>query len=115
MRVLTPSSDEASGDAEGEQGENEGQSEASESQVSDGDDLKDDSADFDGQTWTPDAVDVREDRVIAFGTVPSDEVVYHYKIKAVNAGTFTTPPAYVESMYDRAIKARGVAGTITVR
>ena len=111
----TPSSDEASSDAEEEQGEDEGQSEASESQASAGDDLKDDSADFDGQTWAPEAVDVREDRVIAFGTVPSDEVVYHYKIKAVNAGTFTTPPAYVESMYDRAIKARGVAGTITVR
>ncbi len=68
-----------------------------------------------GQTWTPEAVDVREDRVIAFGAVPSSEVVYHYKIKAVNAGTFTTPPAYVESMYERTIKARGVAGTITVR
>ncbi len=111
----TPSSDEVSNDEEDEQDENEGQSEASESQASAGDDLKDDSTDFDGRTWAPDAVDVREDRVIAFGTVPSDEVVYHYKIKAVNAGTFTTPPAYVESMYERAIKARGVAGTITVR
>jgi len=98
-----PSSDEASNDAEDEQGENEEQN------------VEDDSADFDGQAWTPEAVDVREDRVIAFGTVPSDDVVYHYKIKAVNAGTFTTPPAYVESMYERTIKARGVAGTITVR
>jgi len=42
-------------------------------------------------------------------------VVYRYKIKAVNAGVFTTPPAYVESMYDRAIKARGIGGALTVR
>lgn len=58
---------------------------------------------------------MREDRVIAFGEVPASDVVYRYKIKAVNAGVFTTPPAYVESMYERAIKARGIAGTLTVR
>ncbi len=109
-----PSSDEAPNDAEEVQDENEEQSEAPASEASADDNLKDESADFDGQTWSPDAVDVREDRVIAFGTVPSDDVVYHYKIKAVNEGTFTTPPAYVESMYERTIKARGVAGTITV-
>ncbi len=74
-----------------------------------------DVGDFDGQPWTPEAVDVREDRVIAFGEVPASDVVYRYKIKAVNAGVFTTPPAYVESMYERAIKARGIAGTLTVR
>ena len=72
-------------------------------------------ADSYGQPWAPDAVDVREDRVIAFGVIPSEDVVYHYKIKAVNAGTFTTPPAYVESMYERMVKARGVAGAITVK
>ena len=107
--TATPSPDEASNDAVDEEDENGGQSQAPD------DNLKDDSPEFDGRTWTPDAVNAREDRVIAFGAVPSDDVVYHYKIKAVNAGTFTTPPAYVESMYERAIKARGVAGTITVR
>ena len=75
----------------------------------------DDAPEFDGQAWKPEAVDVREDRVIAFGEAPPSDVVYRYKIKAVNSGVFTTPPAYVESMYDRAIKARGLAGTLTVR
>jgi uncharacterized protein YfaS (alpha-2-macroglobulin family) len=70
---------------------------------------------FDGQPWQPAMLDVREDRVLAFGSVPSELVVWHYKIKAVNRGTFVTPPAYVESMYERTIKARGVVGTLTVQ
>ncbi|MES2984156.1 MAG: alpha-2-macroglobulin [Pseudomonadota bacterium] len=74
-----------------------------------------DDASFDGQPWEPEMVDAREDRVIAFGTVPSELVTWHYKIKAVNAGSFVTPPPYVESMYERAVKARGVVGTITVK
>ncbi|MGB4100762.1 MAG: alpha-2-macroglobulin [Alphaproteobacteria bacterium] len=65
--------------------------------------------------WRPEMVDAREDRLIAFGAIPSTPVTYSYKIKAVNAGTFVVPPPYVESMYDRSIKARGVAGTLTVQ
>ncbi len=70
---------------------------------------------LEGSSWQTEAVDAREDRVIAFGAVPSDEVVYHYSIKAVNAGSFTVPPPYVESMYDRSVKARGVTGVMTVK
>jgi uncharacterized protein YfaS (alpha-2-macroglobulin family) len=68
-----------------------------------------------GNEWHPEAVDAREDRVIAFGSVPSDEVIYHYSIKAVNTGAFTVPPAYIESMYERTVKARGVTGEIVVK
>ncbi len=74
--------------------------------------------DRDGATasqWFPDMVDAREDRLIAFGAIPPEPVTYSYKIKAVNAGTFVTPPAYAESMYDRSIKARGVAGVLAVQ
>lgn len=70
---------------------------------------------LDGNLWQTEAVDARDDRVIAFGSVAADEVVYHYSIKAVNAGSFTVPPAYIESMYDRGVKARGVTGVITVK
>ncbi len=70
---------------------------------------------LEGNNWQTEAVDARDDRVIAFGSVPSDEVVYHYSIKAVNAGSFTVPPPYVESMYDRGVKARGVTGVMTVK
>lgn len=65
--------------------------------------------------WTPQMVDMREDRVIGFGTIPPEPVVWRYKLKAVNSGTFTTPPAYAESMYNRALKARGATGTMTVQ
>ncbi len=124
-----PSSNEASNDADSEN-DNAGPSkdESADSDHANGRDSDqvaetsddtanngEESADLDTGTWKPDAVDVREDRVIAFGAVPSGGVTYRYKIKAVNAGTFATPPAYVESMYERAIKARGVAGTIAVR
>jgi len=68
-----------------------------------------------GDLWSPSAVNARDDRMIAFGTVPSDEVIYHYVIKAVSMGTFTTPPVYIESMYERTVKARGVTGEITVK
>jgi uncharacterized repeat protein (TIGR01451 family) len=69
----------------------------------------------DGSQWQTQLVDAREDRVIAFGTVPTAAVSFRYKIKAVNKGVFTTPPAYAESMYDRAIKARGVVDRLTVQ
>lgn len=76
---------------------------------------QEDKLQFDGAVWSPDAVDVREDRVIAFGEIPPSDVVFHYKIKAVNSGVFTTPPAYAESMYELAIKARGIGGALSVR
>lgn len=67
------------------------------------------------RSWVPEIIDAREDRVIAFGTVTPELITWHYKIKAVNAGKFITPPAYIESMYERTVKARGVVGTITVK
>ncbi len=68
-----------------------------------------------GSDWQPQMIDAREDRVIAFGTVPTATVRYRYKIKAVNTGSFTIPPAYAEAMYDRGVKARGVVGTMVVK
>ena len=67
-----------------------------------------------GSSWSPEATDVREDRLLAFGTVPTDTVVYRYKIKAVNAGSYVIPPAYAESMYNLKVKARGLADRMTV-
>lgn len=69
----------------------------------------------DGEAWQPQMIDAREDRVVAFGAVPTTPVLFRYKIKAVNAGEFTTPPAYAESMYDRTVKARGMPGNIVVQ
>ena len=53
--------------------------------------------------WKPDYVDIREDRVVIFGTVTRDMDEFTYTLRAINKGEFTTPPAYAEAMYDNAI------------
>ncbi|HSI13818.1 MAG TPA: MG2 domain-containing protein [Chthoniobacter sp.] len=61
-----------------------------------------------------DYVDVREDRVVFFGTVGPAVREVTYKIKPTNRGEFVVPPTFAESMYDRTVKARALAGKITV-
>ena len=65
-------------------------------------------------TWQPDYVDLREDRVVLYGAIDKDANEFVYRIKATNSGTFVIPPAYGEGMYDRAVKARSLGGTIIV-
>jgi uncharacterized protein YfaS (alpha-2-macroglobulin family) len=65
-------------------------------------------------SWQPDYVDLREDRVVLYGAIDKDANEFVYRIKATNAGTFVTPPAYGEGMYDRSVKARSLGGTIVV-
>jgi hypothetical protein len=61
-----------------------------------------------------DYVDVREDRLLAFGSVTGTETEIKYRIKATNAGTYAIPPIQAEAMYHQKIRARGVSGTLTV-
>lgn len=60
-------------------------------------------------------VDVREDRVVFFGNVHPDLKEFIYRIRATNKGTYTTPPAFAESMYNRKIRANGLAGALAVQ
>lgn len=62
----------------------------------------------------PDNAEVREDRVIVYGRVTGDIQEFRYRIKATNLGNYNVPPAYGESMYERQVQARSVAGRITV-
>ena len=59
-------------------------------------------------------VDVREDRLLAFGDIGSPETTITYRIKATNRGAFVIPPPQAEAMYHQKIRARGVSGTLTV-
>ena len=61
-----------------------------------------------------DYVEVREDRAVFFGTIGTQIREVTYQIKPTNRGEFVVPPTYAESMYDRRIKARALAGKITV-
>ncbi|KWH40598.1 MG2 domain-containing protein [Burkholderia stagnalis] len=68
-----------------------------------------------GSSWKPEYADVREDRVVIYGTATTDVREFVYRIKASNAGRFVVPPAYGESMYDRRVQAQSPGGaTLTV-
>jgi uncharacterized protein YfaS (alpha-2-macroglobulin family) len=58
--------------------------------------------------------DVREDRLLAFGSVSGTETEITYRIKATNPGAYVVPPVQAEAMYHLKIRARGVSGTLTV-
>ncbi len=68
----------------------------------------------DGSTWTPEYGDVREDRVVLYGSVGNDLMEYVYGIRATNVGSFAVPPLQGESMYDRSVIARSAGGKIRV-
>lgn len=55
--------------------------------------------------WTPDYIDIREDRVVFFGTFTEKMQTFMYKARAVTNGTFTVPPLYAEAMYDQTVRA----------
>jgi uncharacterized protein YfaS (alpha-2-macroglobulin family) len=63
-------------------------------------------------TWTPAYSDVREDRVVIYGSATPDVQEFVYRIKASAAGRFIVPPAYGESMYDRRVQARAKGGDV---
>ncbi|MEQ4925083.1 alpha-2-macroglobulin family protein [Proteus hauseri] len=68
-----------------------------------------------GTQWIPDYSDIREDRVIIYGTASKDVQEFVYQIKATNSGIFSIPPAFAEAMYDREIQALAIgSGVMTV-
>ena len=58
--------------------------------------------------------DMREDRVVFYVSASDQVAEIVYRIKATNVGTYTTPPAYGEAMYDRKVVARSTSGKLTV-
>jgi alpha-2-macroglobulin len=67
-----------------------------------------------GGGWRPEFVDLREDRVVLYGSLSKNLAQYTYRIRATNAGVFLVPPSYAESMYDRKLRARALPASITV-
>lgn len=70
---------------------------------------------LDTSTWHADHADIREDRVLIYGTATPDVREFVYKIRATSAGTFQIPPAYASAMYRPQVQAQapGVS-TLTV-
>jgi uncharacterized protein YfaS (alpha-2-macroglobulin family) len=55
--------------------------------------------------WSADYVDVREDRLVIYGTVNSNVSSFSYRARAINAGSFTTPALFAEALYDKSVWA----------
>jgi uncharacterized protein YfaS (alpha-2-macroglobulin family) len=55
--------------------------------------------------WAADYVDIREDRIVIYGTINSRVSSFSYRARAINAGTFTTPALFAEALYDKSVWA----------
>ena len=64
--------------------------------------------------WNPDYVDIREDRIVLFGTVTQELKTFTYKVRAVNSGKYTVPPLFAEAMYDGTQRALRPQKSITI-
>jgi uncharacterized protein YfaS (alpha-2-macroglobulin family) len=67
-----------------------------------------------GSTFDPSFGDVREDRVVLYGTAEPQVRELVYAARATNTGTYVVPPVMADAMYDRSVVSRSVAGKITV-
>lgn len=64
--------------------------------------------------WQSDFIDIREDRVIYFGTFGPTVQQLEYTVKATATGDFTVPAVTAEAMYDRSLNARSGTGRFKV-
>jgi alpha-2-macroglobulin len=51
---------------------------------------------------------------VLYGAATDQVQEFSYRIKATNAGSYIVPAAYGASMYDSKVRARSVAGRVTV-
>jgi uncharacterized protein YfaS (alpha-2-macroglobulin family) len=65
-------------------------------------------------TWRPEHVDLRDDRLVLYGTVTRTAATFLYRVRATNAGTFQVPPAFAEGMYNRTVAGMSRATTLEV-
>lgn len=64
--------------------------------------------------WQADYVDVREDRVVYYGSFDQSVKELTYRVKVTAAGDFVVPPSYADSMYDRSIRGMSKASRFVV-
>jgi hypothetical protein len=65
--------------------------------------------------WSPDHMDVRDDRLEVFGHLDKGEMrSVVYAVRATSAGKFTVPSATIEAMYDPRLWAQSLDGRTEV-
>ncbi len=72
------------------------------------------SVDRTAYNWRADYIDIREDRVVYYGSFDAVTKELTYNVKVTAAGKFTVPPSYAESMYNRSVKAVSAARDFVV-
>jgi uncharacterized protein YfaS (alpha-2-macroglobulin family) len=65
-------------------------------------------------TWQAEFADLRDDRLVIYGSLTKDMVTFTYRVRATNTGTYQTPAAYAEAMYQQNIFARSKASKFSV-
>ena len=66
-------------------------------------------------TFMPEHEEIREDRVVLYGSVADGMQEFRYRIRATATGAFQVPPVFAEHLYRPSVIARGgPAGTLTV-
>jgi uncharacterized protein YfaS (alpha-2-macroglobulin family) len=65
-------------------------------------------------TWQASFADLRDDRVVIYGHLTKDMVTFTYRVRATNTGSYQTPAAYAEAMYEPKLFARGKASKFSV-
>jgi uncharacterized protein YfaS (alpha-2-macroglobulin family) len=66
-------------------------------------------------SWKPDYVDVREDRIVIYGTASNQVQSFTYRTRAINSGSFTVPPLFAEAMYDKNVWAHRPQDALKIR
>ena len=66
-------------------------------------------------TFVPEHREVREDRIVLYGSVADGMQEFRYRVRATATGTFQVPPIFAEHLYRPSVIARGgPAGTLVV-
>jgi hypothetical protein len=68
----------------------------------------------DKSNWTPQHIDVRDDRLVLYGDIGKDVSTFTYRVRATNAGIFQAPPAFAEGMYDRKLTGMAQPGKLEI-
>ena len=64
--------------------------------------------------WSCDYLDVREDRLVYYGSFDERMVELRYRVKATSPGEFAAPAAHAAAMYHRGVRGRSEAGRLVV-
>lgn len=65
-------------------------------------------------SWSADYRDVREDRLVLYGSFDERVTEIRYRVKATNLGEYTAPAAHAAAMYHRGIRGNSAPGKLIV-